>query len=462
MAHRSKSFALFALSIALCACVCVRAAAAADVWATNATGAVKESFYSNETVYVASTSMSSGVRAVRVYITHDSNSWVTGTTLADVRASGYTTLSTNATGHIVATALWTTPTVGVYDIVVDNNTDGVFNFTIDLIDSAAATGFSVVATPKPTLSLAAGTKNPAARNWPLDNQSHDTMLHFNLTAGAAQGVVMRSLAVAASGTGNDLADISVVQFLEDVNNNGLYNSGETVLGYGAYTRDNGVISFEMADGYELAAGASRAFLIVYDMKAGALGSTYSVDVMAISADGTATLEAATVSGLPMKSAMKTLGELAASTTTTTVPATTTTAAAESTTTTLPGSDECQTDADCPIVSCSDLKKSSYVCKLSPVTGMRVCAATIEAVQCCGDGDCNEGEACAEYACAASDFGFVWLGGEIDYVLLAESVAVVVGSALAVFLFLKNRKQTQWKGKRDYEKDWRGLKSKWKK
>ena len=454
MAHRFKAFALFALSIALCACVCVRAAAAADVWAANATGAVKESFYNNETVYVASTSMSSGVQAVRVYITQDSNSWVNGTALADVRASGYTALSTNATGHIAATALWTNPTVGAYDIVVDNNTDGVFNFTIDLIDSAAATGFSVVGTPKPTLSVVAGTKNPAARNWPLGNQSHDTMLHFNLTAGAAQAVRLYSLSVAASGTGNDLADIKVVYFVDDLNNDGLYNSGDSIVGYGIYTRDNGVISFEMADGYELAAGASRAFLIVYDMKAGAPGSTYSVDVMAISADGTATLEAATVSGLPLKSAAKTLGEPAASTTTTTVPATTTTTAL--------GMDECQTDADCPIVSCSDLKKSSYVCKLSPMTGMRVCAATIEAVQCCGDGDCNEGEACAEYACAASGFSFVWLGGEIDYVLLAESVAVVVGSALAIFLFLKNRKQTPWKGKRDYEKEWRGLKGKWKK
>jgi hypothetical protein len=457
MAHRFKSFALFALSIALCACVCVRAAAAADVWAANATGAAKESFYSNETVYVASTSMSSGVQAVRVYVTRDSNSWVNGTALADVRAGGYIALSTNATGHIAATALWTNPAVGAYDIVVDNNTDGVFNFTIDLIDSAAATGFSVVEAPKPTLAVVAGAKNPAARNWPLDNQSHDTMLHFNLTAGAAQAVNMQSLSVAASGTGSDLADVKVVYLIEDLNNNGLYDSGETILGYGIYTRDNGVISFEMAGGYELAGGASRAFLIVYDMKAGAAGSTYGVDILAISADGTATLEAATVSGLPLKSAVKTLGGPAASTTTTT-----TTVAAESTTTTLPGSDECQTDADCPIFSCSDLKKSSYVCKLSPMTGMRVCAATIEAVQCCGDGDCNEGEACAEYACAASSFGFVWLGGEIDYVLLAESVAVVVGSALAVFLFLKNRKQTQWKGKRDYEKDWRGLKSKWKK
>ena len=449
MAHRFKTFALFALSIALCACVCVRAAAAADVWATNATGAAKESFYSNETVYVASTSMSSGVRAVRVYITHDSNSWVNGTALVDVRAGGYTALSTNATGHIAATALWTNPTVGAYDIVVDNNTDGVFNFTIDLIDSAAATGFSVVETPKPTLAVVAGTKNPAARSWPLDNQSHDTMLHFNITAGAAQAVNMRSLSVAASGTGSDIADVKVVYLIEDLNNNGLYDSGETILGYGIYTHDNGVISFEMAGGYELAAAASRAFLIVYDMKAGAAGSTYSVDIMAISADGTATPEAATVSGLPLKSAVKTLGEPAASTTTTTVPTTTTTLRV----------DECQTDADCPIVSCSDLMKSSYVCKISPMTGMRVCAATIEAVQCCGDGDCNEGESCVEYACAASGFSFVWLGGEIDYVLLAESVAVVVGGALAVFLYLKNRKQP-WKGKRDYEKDWRGLKSKW--
>jgi len=451
MAPRPATFALFAL---VCALACSASLASADdLWASDAAGAAKGSFYDNQTVYVSSINITAAAQAVRVYIVLDSNSWTNGTTLADVTGA-YRTLTTNASGHLAPTSIWATPAIGAYDVVVDMNNDNKFNFSVDYIDTAVATGFSVTASPKPTLAVAAGSHNPAARNWPLDDHGHATMLHFNLTTGAAQGVSLQSLAISASGTGNDLADINVVYFVEDPGNDGTYGSGDSIVGYGIYTRDDGVITFDIAGGYELQPAESRAFVIAYDMKAGSSGSTYAVDVTAITANGTATYEPATVSGLVLKSATMTLGEPLPSTTTTIESTTTTTIAASG--------DQCQTDADCPVVSCSDLKKSTYSCTPSATTGLRVCAATIESVECCGDGDCVEGYACAGYACVTIGFHPVWLGGEIDYLLLGGSVVVVVGAALAVFVFLKNRRRTPWKGKRDYEREWRGLKEKWKK
>jgi len=454
MARPSVAAAVALLSIAFFACASVRAASAADIWAANATGVAKDSFYNNETVYAAAAAnITNESRSVRLYVTADINSWANGTALADV-SGGYETATTNASGHLPTTAVWAKPHVGSYDLVADVDADGLYNTAVDLIDGLAAAGFAAVQNPQPSLTFSAGAYNPAARNWPLGNSSHATMTQFNVTVAGAEEVKMYSFALIASGTGNDFTDVKVAYLVSDANANGAYDAGDGVLGYGVYTRDDGVINFEISGGYAIDAGASRALLMAYDMKAGASGSTYILDLTVVTANGTATNEPATVSGLPLKSAVMTLGETA----------TTTTTSAPSTTTTTPSMDECQTDADCPMESCSNLQESDYSCKLNPTTGVRVCAATIESVQCCGDGDCGEGQACVTYACAPKGFSPVWLGGNADYALVIGATAAVIGGAAAVFLFIKNRKQTPWKGGGSYERDrlWSSLKDKWKK
>lgn len=451
MARIFKAAVLAAVSIAVFACASVSAAYAADIWAANATGLAKDSFYNNETVYAAALeNITNESRTVRLYVTADSNSWTNGTALADV-SGGYDTATTNASGHLATAAVWTKPPAGSYDLVADVDADGIYNTAVDLIDGLSAAGFAVVQNPQPSLSVSAGTYNPAARNWPLGNGSHATMAQFNFTAAGAEEVKVYSLAVIASGTGNDFTDILIAYLVSDANANGAYDAGDSVLGYGMYTRDDGVINFEISGGYAVGTSESRALLVAYDMKAGASGSTYVIDVTSMTANGTATNEPAAISGLPFKSAALTLGEPAAATTTT------------STTTTTPSMDECQADADCPVESCSELQESEYSCKLSPSTGVRVCAATIESVQCCGDGDCGEGYVCEAYACATKGFSPVWLGGDANYALVIGATFAVIVGAAAVFIFLKNRKQTPWKSGGTYERDrlWSNLKDKWK-
>lgn len=300
--------------------------------------------------------------------------------------------------------------------------------------------------PQPSLALSASPGNPTNHNWTVYNDSHDTMARITLTAGAGQAVSMNSLSLMAHGTGNDMADVRVVYLIGDQDNDGVYDAGDTILGYGMYTRDNGTIVFDVPNGYQINAAASATLLVAYDMKGGSAGSTYSFDIEAVSATGMATQEAAAVSGLPFASGVKTLVDYPQTTTTTT---------------TIPSSDECQTDADCPQESCSNLAESTYACKLSPVTSLHICAATIESVQCCGSGDCGEGETCLLHACIPIEPELPWLGGRVNYVLLGETIAAVVGGALVLFLFMKNRRQTPWKGKREYESDWGKLRKKWK-
>ncbi|MCX6820454.1 MAG: hypothetical protein NT016_00665 [Candidatus Aenigmarchaeota archaeon] len=248
--------------------------------------------------------------------------------------------------------------------------------------------------------------------------------------------------------------MGMTYLVEDANGDGAYNTGDIMLGYGTYSMNDGVMNFAIGSAYTVPAGTSRTMLLAYDMKGGAYGSTYAATLASVDATGVATHDPAQVSGLSLTSSALTLGGTAAPSTTTTM---------ASTTSRLPN-DECASDSDCPIESCTSLQMSRYNCKVSPSNGLRVCAATIESVQCCGDGDCNAGETCTGNSCSTTGFRPVWFGGNTNYLMFGVIVAVVVGTAAAVFLIITNKQHSHspWKGEIDYEREWRRLREKWKK
>jgi len=430
----------------------VRSASAAEIWACNSTGSSTDSFYDNGTVYLTSTNITSTTQQIRIYIVSNNDSWVDGTMLSDA-STGYRELSTNSSGLIPITAIWTRPRIGKYDVVADINRDGVYNSSIDFVDNVSVVGFDVTAAPKPTLTIAVGSASPASHEWNLATDTgYNVMLQFNATASSIQSVSIYTLFLTASGTGDEKTDVRVVYLVADSNNNGVYDTGETMLGYKSYSRDDGVVDFDIANGYGIPANSSRAFLIAYEMKNGAVGSTYKFDIVSITANSSIG-ENAVIYGLPLGSAIKTISGTAQTTSTT---------AAATTTSIL--TDECQSDEDCGGIKCEDMKKTTYSCKTDANKGVKVCAANIETVLCCADGDCVEGYYCLDYNCARQGGGLplIGLGDMQNYTWTIVSIVAVVGGAILVFILIKNRKRTQWKTKGDYEKEWTGLRSKWKK
>ena len=422
------------------------------IWTCDQIGALKISFYDNETVYVTSGNITSTSQTVRVYIVTNNNSWVDGKALNDITETGYLTTTTNSSGHIPVTSVWTNPEVGTYDIVADVNRDGEYNSTYDFINSSSTTGLTILEAPIPTLHVETGSNSPASHDWDIGSDTgHNSMIQLKLSA-TIEDVRINSIAMTASGSGNDENDITVAYLILDGDGDGEYDQGEVLLSYSNYLFDNGVITFEIEDGYVVSTTDNINMAITYSMSSsGQAGNTYKFDVVSISAIGTGTSDTARVIGLPIGSAIKTISGTATTTTTTTVPGTTTT--------TIP-TDECETDSDCGGITCTNKQKTAYSCEYDETRGINVCSSTIVTVSCCGDGDCVEGYYCLNYECVKETGGIGGWLGDGNYILTIVSIVFVIALVLIVFFIIKNRNKKPWKSKKEYEGEWESLRKKW--
>jgi hypothetical protein len=306
---------------------------AQNILSTNSTGGEQNTFYSNESVYTMSTvNITTNSTIVRIYIVSDNNSWTNGTTLTDA-STGYRTATTNDTGYLTNTRIWSpTLTIGKYDIVVDANNDGKYNTTFDFVDNLTITGFEVIAVPKPSIVASRGEQSPSNHDWDLANgDANNLMFQLKLTAGSVEDVKITDVFIEASGTGNDKTEIKSVTLVHDTNNNGIFDSNENILGLDAFDRDNGVIDFSLND-FILRTNSSTNLIFIYRMSnSSSNGETFSFQLTFITAEGVNSKEIAEINGLPISSAMTTI---IANPTTTTILSTTTTVPSNATTTTV--------------------------------------------------------------------------------------------------------------------------------
>jgi len=104
-------------------------------------GNEKNTFNSSEKVYVT---LPATGETIRLYAVADQTTWTNGTLLADVSGDGYEELTLNTNGTQIV-ELWSPPlTNGDYDIVVDKNSNGVYDEGIDVVDSFTLVGFDVI------------------------------------------------------------------------------------------------------------------------------------------------------------------------------------------------------------------------------------------------------------------------------------------------------------------------------
>ena len=133
-----------------------------------------------------------------------------------------------------------------------------------------------------TLSAAAGPNNPGPSNR-LRNARGVAQLQLRLSAGAAESVRVTQLVVRASGSGNDVADVSsAALYLDD--GDGLVSGGDTLLqSGGVYAADDGALTFSGLT-QVVPAGATRDLLLVYDYAAASAGGTFAARLQSPSAD----------------------------------------------------------------------------------------------------------------------------------------------------------------------------------
>jgi hypothetical protein len=317
-------------------------AIAVPIFTSDSEGKEKMSFYTNETVYLTSNaSIATGVTTIKFYIaTH--RTWSSGTNLTTAAVISKN-IDTNSSGHVNVTLIWNPIlTVGTYDMIADMNNNATFD-SEDHLYNATGDGFSVLEQPLPSLSVVKGLNSPPNHDWyaELNGSEKNVMLQINLTAGIYDAIKVTSFFLVASGTGDDKNGVSLVTAYDDGNGNGIYDQGESFVGYGQYLRDDGIVVLDTKDKITIPSNSSMAVIFVYTMKSAAgsaEGKTYGFDLASIDATGVNLGTTAKIIGLPISSAVKTVYSTTMTTTTipittTTVPATTTTVPA--TTTTVP-------------------------------------------------------------------------------------------------------------------------------
>ncbi len=292
----------------------VSAVNAQSISATNSTGHVKNSFYTNETVYVTSFgNILSNSSEVWVYITSDSDSWSEGTNLTSVSIARIL-LTTNSTGSLLTSPIWNPPLkVGKYDVVVDVGKDDKYN-TSDFVDNTSAVGFEVVDVPVPSLAVSLGSASPSdhkfnASSGILDNIVMQLKLVGSGIGGSTERIKLDSIDLVASGTGNEKAGISIVKLIVDSNSNGAIDSEDLLIGYDKFISDNGILTLRVASDKKFIINLSTAhnLLIDYVMSAENYNDeTYQLQIISVNAVGENSGQVAKTSGLPINTTITTI------------------------------------------------------------------------------------------------------------------------------------------------------------
>jgi hypothetical protein len=308
---------LIVLSTVLLILFLVNSVKSQDIITTNVTGQNKTIFYTNESVYVKSTTnITLNTSIVGIYVVPDSSYWywLNGTKLTDISIANRN-VTTNGSGFLLNTFIWGPPLkIGNYDIVIDMNMDGIFNYsfysTIDLVYNLTDVGFQVLKEPFPSVNISTGKNTPSNHNWDIDvnGSSNNLMLDANLTVGMNEDVKLTDIFIRASGTGNDKKDINSVILVWDKNENGVQDSDENILGINKFLADDGEMLFNL-NNYNLVLrpNASISFLFFYKMNNITENkTTFSFYITYLSAVGVFSGRTAEVNGLPVYSAVKTV------------------------------------------------------------------------------------------------------------------------------------------------------------
>lgn len=118
------------------------------------------------------------------------------------------------------------------------------------------------------VAAVAGAAQVEARQIAVSDQSVSTgdtnvvMMRFELISNSSD-VVMNSLSLQASGSGNDAVDIRSVALWVDTDANGSIDAGDNSIGSGTYSVDNGALTLQMNTPFTLDAGTT-AFIVSYD------------------------------------------------------------------------------------------------------------------------------------------------------------------------------------------------------
>ena len=113
------------------------------------------------------------------------------------------------------------------------------------------------------LTVGIGPKTPASTI--ARAQAAAPVLQFTVRTGAAEDVRLDTVTLTPSGTGNDATDVDAVKFYADANDNGLADTGDTLLTTtpAQFTANDTATAFTITGGYTLTKGTNKNILVAY-------------------------------------------------------------------------------------------------------------------------------------------------------------------------------------------------------
>jgi len=237
---------------------------------------------------------------VDVYVVKDKNNWKDGDSLSPYLAKK--TVAPDPNGLIPADMIWQGPLVtGNFDMIIDFSRDGFFNDSMgcqEKVDKNESVGFWVMGSGS-TTSAGGGAEGEAIPDHGYWNDSADKpyneMLHL-LVRPTGEAVELNGITLKASGTGDDRADISRIDIVNDKNGNGAYDPAtDVIVATGTYQADNalaGIVicppdlqNYSQRCPFTVADGATGHLLVVYEIKNLISGKTYSFTVLRVNGMG---------------------------------------------------------------------------------------------------------------------------------------------------------------------------------
>ncbi len=129
------------------------------------------------------------------------------------------------------------------------------------------------------------------------------VLQLALSAGSIDGARVTRVRFTAAGSGSDNGEVVNVALFDDADGNGQAGAGETLLGSGTYTVDNGMITMGGITSLTVSAGTVKHLLLTYDFASGISGSrTFAALVLTggdVSATGVSSSQAISAQGAPV-------------------------------------------------------------------------------------------------------------------------------------------------------------------
>jgi hypothetical protein len=300
MIKTRKLATLVILSIFL---LSVATAQSTNPWSASPTEAEKNTFDSLDDVYVRSGKLCQPAETVDLYIVENNDNWEEGDELEDVRGAPEPIVLIN--NAIPLTRIWENPDGGDYDIVIDCEQDGEYNFG-DEVDDFEEAGLEVVSVAGEGIAEK-GSNDPEDHQWRYDPEEIDLeneMMQIRLGA-EGEDIELINITISASGNGDD-TEINALEIYVDENNNGRLDDTEILIGDSqpAFEDNNGETTVDLD--YFLENGVEESLLIVYvmnqDIEEGEFILTIE-SLMGIGGDSDSTIE---FSGFPLESGIKTV------------------------------------------------------------------------------------------------------------------------------------------------------------